>query len=155
MERTRWLRAILNGILAWFLALLIVMLPGLVYGTMRGFELGRSGSDPSSIQTQVTTDVTRFYQENWWLTLLLVLLGGLVVFWRARAVARGTGSYSMGNALVVGAVPAVVTLVFGLIGGLSLSTLFDMVVYLGAAALAGYLAGRQDSPATANAAAGS
>lgn len=143
MERIRWLRAILNGLLAWFLGFLIVTLPGLIYGTIRGFELGRSGADPGTIQTQIAADVTRFYQENWWLTIVLVLLVGLVIFWRARAVARGTGSYAMHNALIVGAVPTLIALVFDLLAGLDLSALITVVVYMGAAALAGYLASNQ------------
>jgi hypothetical protein len=146
MEKIHWVKAILNGLLVWFLGLLLVVLPGLILGTMRSFELVDAGGDPAVVQDQVAEEVMRFYQDNRWVTIGLQLLAGVIVFWRARAVARGTGSFTMHNALIVGAVPTLINLVLGTVTGPSVSTLLNVVIYMGAAALAAYLLRRKMAP---------
>ena len=69
-----------------------------------------------------------------------MLIVALLILWRGRAVAMGTGESRWVNGLVVGATAAVFSLVFVLCGGFDLSTLVTIAVYLVAGVAGGLLA---------------
>ena len=92
------------------------------------------------MSARISQEVAALYTGNWLLIGALILIAALIILWRARAVAMGTGPSRWINGLVVGATAAVLSLVFVLCGGLGLDTVVTIVVYLGAGVVGGWLA---------------
>ena len=140
MDGIRWGRAILNGFLAWLLGFILYMIPSFV----KAFQLVFAGGPPtdaSAVDGQaISAEIAEMYASSLWLAIGFIVIIVLLVLWRARAVATGTGQSKITNGLVVGAVPALLTLVFLACGGFGVDSIVSMVLYLGAGALGGYLA---------------
>jgi hypothetical protein len=64
----------------------------------------------------------------------------VITLWRAWAVANGTWHMRWLNGLIVGAVPAVLSLLLGFCGGYDVLDLVTIGVYLGAGVAGGLLA---------------
>jgi len=140
MEKVRWGKALLNGFVAWIIGVVIYMIPSFVYAAWLVFQLVPTMTDSTAISTEISQRIAAMYTGNWLLIGALVLIAALIILWRARAVATGTGQSRWINGLVVGAVAAVLSLVFVLCGGFDLSTVVTIVVYLGAGVVGGLLA---------------
>jgi putative membrane protein (TIGR04086 family) len=140
LDEIRWGKALLNGLLAWFLGFVLYMIPSFVYGTWLGFRLGREAQDPSALGRQISEQIASVYAENWVITALLIVVIVLLVLWRARVVAKGTGQRRWVNGLIVGAVPAALSLLFVACGGFGWLDVISMAIYLAAGAIGGLLA---------------
>ena len=145
MDKIHWVRAILNGLLVVLLFVVIVTLIGTIVGAATGFAMVGAGRG-NDIGSVVPRQMTEMF-ATWWVALILAALGALLVFWRARAVAKRGPLKAMPNALVVGAIPALLNLLTGLSGSIMLTLLY-VAANLGAAAYAGYVVRNEaDAPA--------
>ncbi|MBU0493482.1 MAG: hypothetical protein KKA73_16460 [Chloroflexi bacterium] len=124
----------------WFIGLVIYFIPSFVYAFWLAFQMAPTTTDYMSMSTRISQEIATIYSENWLLIGALMLIAALIILWRARAVAMGTGQSRWINGLVVGATAAVFSLVFVLCGGVDLSTVVTIVVYLGAGVVGGLLA---------------
>jgi hypothetical protein len=136
-------KALLNGLLAWFIGFALYMVPAFVVAFRLAFEMGSQRQDPAAIGEQISKKITTMYAGSWLLQVGLMVIVGLLVVWRAWAVARGSEQKQLVSGLIVGAVPAVLTLVFLAFGGFGRVDILAMVVYLFAGATGGYLAKAQ------------
>jgi hypothetical protein len=134
----RWGKALLNGLLAWILGFVIYMIPSLVVAFKMGFELGPQGVESSAISSQISQAISQMYQENIWLSIGYAAVIALLVFWRARVVARGTGTQRVAHGLLVAAIPAVFSLVSAAVTQPELSSFVNAAIFC----LAGYIGGR-------------
>ncbi len=140
MDKIHWVRAILNGLLVVFLFIVMATLIGTIVGAATGFAMVGEGR-ANDIASVVPRQMAEMF-ATWWVALILAALGALLVYWRARAVAKRGPMKAMPNALIVGAVPALLNLLNGLNGSILL-TLIYVAANLGAAAYAGYVVGNQ------------
>ena len=140
MDKVRGGKAILNGFIAWLIGFIIYMIPSFAYAFWLAFQMVPTTTDYTAMSARISQEVAALYTGNWLLIGALILIAALIILWRARAVAMGTGGSRWINGLVVGAVPAVLSLVFVLCGGLGLDTVVTIVVYLGAGVVGGWLA---------------
>ena len=134
----RWGKALANGLLAWFLGFAFYMIPSLVVAFKMGFELGPQGVESSAISAQISQAISAMYRDNIWLSVGYAAVIALLVFWRARVVAKGTGDKRIAHGLLVAAVPVVVSVLSAVLGPVDVSSLIDIAVF----GIAGYLGGR-------------
>jgi hypothetical protein len=145
-SRLRWWKALANGLLAWVIGFALYMIPSLVVAFKMGFELGPQGVDSSTISSQISQAISSMYRESLWLTIGYTVVVALLVFWRARVVAKGTGTSGGAHGLLVGAIPALLSLLSLVMGRMDLSTLVDVVVFLAAGYIGGRWSGQPASP---------
>lgn len=133
-----WVKALLNGILAWVLGFILYMLPAFVIGIKMGFELGPTAEDPSAVSKQISQTIEGVYQDNLLLTIGFIVVTALLIFWRAFVVARGTGGKKTVNGLLVAVFPVIFGILFLLSRGLNVFSVVEILVFIGA----GFVAGR-------------
>ena len=133
-----WVKALLNGILAWVLGFVIYMLPSLIVGFKMGFELGPTAEDPAAVSEQISQTIREMYQNNLLLTVGFIVVTALLIFWRAFIVARGTEGKKTANGLVVAVFPVIFTLLFIFSRGLDVSSLIELLVFIGAGYAGGF-----------------
>jgi hypothetical protein len=75
--------------------------------------------DSATRFSQFSGEFGRLYGQNWLLIVGLIVIAAVLVFWRARVVARGTWNLRWANGLIVGAIPAVLSLSFAFCAGWS------------------------------------
>jgi phosphoglycerol transferase MdoB-like AlkP superfamily enzyme len=132
-----WLKDILNGFLAWLIAFLLYMLPALVVGISMGFDLGPKLNDTAEVSRRISQAISEMYQSSWYLHIGFIVVLAVLVFWRAWAKTRHTTEKSILHGATIGtvaailvilqmlpsgagmgaAIPAVVCIVAGLVGG--------------------------------------
>jgi hypothetical protein len=134
-----WIKAFLNGIFAWILGLIIYMIPGLVVAFKMGFELGPKSEDPSAVSEQIGQTVSALYQNSLWLTIGFIVVTALLVFWRAKTVAKSTGDKSICNGLLVAAFPVLFGVLFIFSTGFDFTSIIGILVFIGAGYAGGYL----------------
>ena len=133
-------KSLLNGLLAWFIGLALYMVPALVFAFQLAFEMGSQRQDSAAISKQISQRIATMYAGSWLLHVGLIVIVSLLVVWRAWAVAKGSEQKQLVGGLIVGAVPAVLTLVFLACGGFGWVDIVAMLVYLAAGVTGGYLA---------------
>jgi len=74
INKIQWIRALLNGILAWIIGFILYMLPGLIVAFKMGFELGPTSEDPASVSKQISQTIPGIYQDNLLLTGAMISL---------------------------------------------------------------------------------
>jgi hypothetical protein len=134
----RWGKALANGLLAWVIGFALYMIPSFVVAFKMGFELGPQGVESSVISKQIGETVSAMYRDTIWLGIGYTVVIALLVFWRARVVARGTGASSVKHGLLVAVVPVLLSLVSLVVVHADLSTVLDIVIFCAA----GYIGGR-------------
>ena len=140
MDDIRWGKALLNGLFVWLISVALTMLPALVMGFTLGAQLGTQGGDPAATIQQISQQIAAMYTENWLLIAGVVAITAVIALWRAWAVANGTWHMRWLNGLIVGAVPAVLSLGFGFCGGFDVLDIVTIGVYLVAGVAGGLLA---------------
>jgi hypothetical protein len=73
--------------------------------------------------------------------LLMGFYAGLfcvLIFWRARIVAKGTGNKRIINGILVSSVPVLTSLAFAFSGGMDIYSFIEIIVFLAAGAAGGY-----------------
>ena len=133
-----WVRAILNGVLAWLLSVVIFMIPAIVIAVQMGFELGPQADDSAEVSTRISETISALYKDNMLLTAGFLVLTALLIFWRARAVLKKATAEYLINGLLVAAFPVVLSLLSLFNKGFELTTLLEIVFYGGAAYTAVY-----------------
>lgn len=137
MDDVRWGKAILNGLFVWLISLVIFMVPAFLYGTVLGAQLGPEMQDPAAVGQEISQRISELYAGSWLLLLGLAVITAVLIFWRAQSVANGTWDKRWLNGLIVGAVPAVLSLLFVLCGGFDVWNVVNLVLYAAAGILGG------------------
>ena len=86
-----WIKALLNGILAWIIGFILYMVPGFVIAFKMGMELGPKSEDPAMVSEQIGQTIPTIYQDNLLLLAGFYIITALLIFWRAWSIAKGTG----------------------------------------------------------------
>ena len=136
--RILWLKSLLNSFLVWILGFIVFMIPGLIVSMKMGFELGPKTRNPEVVSSQISSAISEMYSSS---TLLMGFYAGLfcvLIFWRARAAAKGTGDKKIMNGLMVSAVPVLTSLFFAFSGGIDIYSVIEIIVFLAAGAAGGY-----------------
>ena len=136
-------KALLNGLLAWFIGFALYMLPAFVVAFRLAFEMGPRKQGSAAISQQISQKIATLYAGSWLLQVGLIVMVGLLVVWRAWAVAKGSEQRQLVSGLIVGAVPAVLTPVLLAWGGFGWVDIVAMLVCLVAGVTGGYLAKAQ------------
>ena len=134
----RWGKALVNGLLAWILGFVIYMIPSVVVAFKMAFELGPQGVESSMISSQISQTISQMYRESIWLSIGYAAVIALLVYWRARVVARGTGTQRVAHGLLVAAIPVLLSLLSAAVIHLELASFVDAAIFC----LAGYIGGR-------------
>ena len=134
----RWGKALANGLLAWVIGFALYMIPSFVVAFKMGFELGPQGVESSVISKQIGETVSAMYRDTIWLSIGYTVVIALLVFWRARIVAHGTGANSVKHGVLVAAVPVLLSLLSLAVIRADLFTVLDAVIFCAA----GYIGGR-------------
>jgi len=136
-------KALLNGLLAWFIGFALYMLPAFVVAFWLAFEMGPRKQGSTAISRQISQEIAALYAGSWLLHVGLIVIVGLLVVWRAWAVVRGSEPRELVSGLVVGAVPALLTPMLLAWGGFGWVDMAAMLVSLVAAITGAYLARAQ------------
>jgi hypothetical protein len=136
-------KALLNGLLAWCIGVALYMLPAFGVAFRLAFEMGPRKQGSAAISAQISQTIAALYAGSWLLHVGLIVTVGLLVVWRAWAVARGRAQSHLVSGLLVGAVPAVLTPVLLLWGGFRWVDMAAMLVCLVAGVTGGRLAKAQ------------
>lgn len=136
-------KALLNGLLAWFIGFALYMLPAFVVAFRLAFELGPRQQGAAAISQQISQQIAALYAGSWLLQVGLIVIVGLLVVWRAWAVAKRGAQRQLISGLVVGVVPALLTPVLMVWGGSDRVDMIAVLVYLVAGVTGGYLARAQ------------
>jgi hypothetical protein len=134
-----WVKAILNGFLVFLIGFIIYMIPSFVVAFKIAFKLGPTLQDPALISSQISQAISVMYENNWYLTSGFIVITSILIFWRAYAISRNTWDKSVVNGLIVGAVPALFTLLFLLFHGIDPGSIIEIILFLAAGAAAGSL----------------
>jgi len=134
----RWGKALLNGLLAWVIGFVLYMIPSFVVAFKMGFELGPQGVESAEISRRIGEAIPAMYRGSVWLGIGYTVVVALLIFWRARVVARGTGANSVKHGLLVAAVPALLSVVSLFAFHMDFATVLDIVIFIAA----GYVGGR-------------
>jgi len=136
-------KALLNGLLAWFIGFALYMLPAFVVAFRLAFEMGPQKQGSAAISQQISQKIATMYAGSWLLQVGLIVIVGLLVVWRAWAVVKGSEQRQLVSGLIVGAVPALLTPVLLVWGGFGWVDIVAMLVCLVAGVTGGYLARAQ------------
>lgn len=136
-------KPLLNGLLAWFIGFALYMLPAFVVAFRLAFEMGPQKQGAAAISAQISRTIAALYAGSWLLHVGLIVIVGLLVVWRAWAVAKGSEQRQLVCGLMVGAVPAVLTPVLLVWGGFGWVDIVAMLVCLVAGVAGGRLAKAQ------------
>jgi hypothetical protein len=134
-----WVKAILNGILVFLIGFIIYMIPAFIVAFNIAFKLGPALQDPDLISSQISQAISAMYDNNLYLTTGFIVITSLLIFWRAYSITVNTGNKSVVNGLIVGAVPALFTLLFVLFHGIDPGSIVEIILFLAAGASAGSL----------------
>lgn len=140
MDDLRVSRAVLNGLFVWLVSVAVAMVPAFLYSVWRGAALAPQTQDPAGAAGQIAREVADLYSGNSLLVIGVVVITVVLIVWRASAVAKGSWHMRWANGLLVGAVPAVLSLVSVLCGGLSTLDLVTVGLYLAAGLVGGLIA---------------
>lgn len=135
--RILWIKALLNGLLAWIIGFILYMVPAFVVAIKMAIKLGPKSKDPAAISAQISQTISAMYQANLFLTIGFFMVTALLVFWRARIVANGTGAKRSINGLIVPVFPVVFTMLFLSSTGFDITSILGLFVLL----VAGYAGG--------------
>ncbi len=130
-------RAVRNGFVAWMIGTGLYMIPALVVGFQMGFTLGPKVQNSAEISRQISEAITAMYRGNMFLVAGYFVAIALLVFWRARVVSRAATGKRMQNGAIVGAVPAVLEILFLTAGIGGIYSVVAAAVYVAVGAFAG------------------
>ena len=136
----KWGRALWNSLLVAILSFIAYLIPAFYVAFKMGFELGPKLHDPAEVSRQISEAIPPIYQHNQLLLIGFIILTTLLIFWRGRQVAAGTGEKSLINGLLVSSIPVLLTIMFIFTRGFQIRSLVEIIVYL----LTGYAAGKME-----------
>ena len=130
-------RAALNGFVAWIIGTLLYMVPALVVGFQMGFTLGPKLQSSSEVSRMISEAISRMYRGNMLLAGAYLVAIAVLVFWRAGVVSRAATGKRIQNGLIVGAVPALLEVLFLAAGIGGILSVVAAVMYVAVGAFAG------------------
>jgi hypothetical protein len=134
----KWVSALWNSLLVTILSYMVYMIPAFYVAFKMGFELGPKLQDPAEVSRQISGAIPPIYQNNQLLTIGFIMVTALLIFWRGRRIAAGTGEKSIINGVLVCTIPVLLTIMFIFSRGFQIRSLAEIVIYL----ITGYTAGR-------------
>jgi hypothetical protein len=136
----KWGRALWNSLLVAILSFIAYLIPAFYVAFKMGFELGPKLHAPAEVSRQISEAILLIYQHNQLLFIGFIILTALLIFWRGRQVAAGTGEKSLINGLLVSSLPVFLTIMFIFTRGFQIRLLVEIIVYL----FTGYAAGKME-----------
>lgn len=133
-----WIKALLNGILAWIIGFILYMVPAFVVAFKMGIELGPKSEDIASVSEQISQTIPGIYQDNLLLTVGFIIVTTLLIFWRAKTIAKGTGEKKIINGVIVAVFPVVFSLLFMISTGFDIPSILEVIVFVGAGYTGGF-----------------
>ena len=130
--------ALWNSLLITILSFMIYMIPAFYIAFKMGFELGPKLQNPAEVSRQISEAIPPIYQHNQLLTIGFIIVTALLIFWRGRRMATGTGEKGIINGMLVSTIPVLLTVIFIFSRGFELRSVVEIVIYL----LTGYAAGK-------------
>ena len=134
----KWASALWNSLLVTILSYIAYMIPAFVVAFKMGFELGPKLQDPAEVSRQISQAIPPIYQHNQLLVLGFIIVTALLIFWRGRRIAAGTGEKSMINGVLVSTIPVLLTVMFLFSRGFQIRSVVEIIIYL----LTGYVSGK-------------
>ena len=134
-----WIKATINGILAWIIGFIIYMIPGMIVATKMGFELGSKSSDSAAVSEHIGQTISTMYQNNYWLIIGFIVVTALLIFWRAISVSKSTGDKSLINGLLVSVFPVLFIVLIIFSKGFHFTSIIEIFVFIGVGYIGGYL----------------
>jgi hypothetical protein len=141
-QSLRWGKALVNSLYAWLLGFVLYMIPAFVVAFKLAFEMGPKGVPSAEISSQISRAIPTLYRDSIWLGIGYTVVVALLVFWRARVVARGTGNNGVKLGLLVAGVPVLVSFVTFLEWHMALSSLAAAIAFCAAGSIGGRSAQR-------------
>lgn len=136
--KIHWIKALLNGFLAWVIGFILYMGPAFIVAFKMALELGPKTEDPSAVSEQISQAIPGIYQDNLLLLAGFFIVTTLLLFWRARAVAKGSGEKKIMNGVIVTFIPVVLSLLFMCSTGFNILSLFGILLFMAAGYGGGY-----------------
>lgn len=133
-----WGKALWNSLLVTILGFIAYMIPAFYVAFKMAFELGPKLQNPAEVSRQISEAIPPLYQHNQLLVIGFIILTVLLILWRGRRIAAGTGDKSVINGLLVSSIPVLLTVVFIFSRGFQIRSLVEIIIYL----LVGYMAGK-------------
>lgn len=133
-----WIKALLNGILAWIIGFILYMVPAFVVAFKMAIELGPKSKDIASVSEQISQTIPGIYQDNLLLTVCFIIVTTLLIFWRAKTIAKGSGEKKIVNGVIVAVFPVVFSLLFMISTGFDILSILEVMVFVGAGFAGGF-----------------
>ena len=108
------------------------MLPAFVVAIKMGINLEPKSEDPASLSKQISQTISAMYQDNLLLTVGFIIVTALLIFWRAKNAAKGTGEKKIINGLFVPVFPVVINLLFMISTVFDTSSIIGLIAFFGA-----------------------
>jgi tetrahydromethanopterin S-methyltransferase subunit G len=83
-------RAFLNGLVIGLIGLAVYMLPAFVVAFRLASELSSQRQASAVISAQISQQIGALYAQNWLPQIGLIIIVGLAIAWRVRAVRRAS-----------------------------------------------------------------
>jgi hypothetical protein len=133
-----WLRSLVNGVFAWFLGFVVYMIPGFIISIKMGFTLGPQSNDPRMVSAEISQTISEIYQNNFWLSIILIVFTCLFIVWRSRVIIKKYGGNGIRNGMLV-SVFSICFALFMIIGSFDWVSIIGILLYSGAGYLSGVL----------------
>lgn len=134
-----WAKALFNGVFAWVLGFILYMIPALIVALKMGFELGPKINDSAAVSQQISQTISKMYQNNLLLFIAFIIVVALLIFWRAKVVARNTGEKRKLNGALVAVFPVIINLLFNFSTGFDVTSVIALLVFVAAGYVGGLL----------------
>ena len=135
-NRVLWVKGLLNSLLVLGIGFALFMVPALIKAFQMGFEMGPQSDDPAALSRQISDTISNMYENNTLYITGFVIITILLIFWRARVAAKGTGNKCVVNGILVSILPVLLTIAF-IISGFNIKDLLQPLFYLGAGTAGG------------------
>ncbi len=145
-KKAIWPRCLLNSFLAWLLGFIIYMVPSLVVAFRMGFELGPKSNDSAAVSRQISATISGMYRDNLWLSVGYVLVMAVLIYLRSHVISRKEPRAVLLHGILVGSIPAVISVAQLLFSSAGLTELAVIIVFLASGAAGSY---RKAVPASA------
>jgi hypothetical protein len=131
-----WVKGLLNSLLVLVIGFAIFMVPALIKAFQMGFELGPQSDDPAALSRQISETISNMYKNHTLYITGFVIITILLIFWRARVTAKGTGDKCVINGILVSIMPVLLTVAF-ISAGFNIKDLLQPLFYIGAGTAGG------------------
>jgi hypothetical protein len=135
--RPSWWKDILNGFIAWIIALVIYMIPAFVVGISMGFDLGPKLNDKAEVGRRISQAISEMYGSNLYIHIGQIIVLGILVFWRSWVTTRHFTERSILHGAITGGVAAILVAIQMTPSGAGRRMVIPIVVSVAAGVIGG------------------